>query len=68
MPTLTQKSQVTIPKQIREALGVGPGDEVEFGVNNSTVVLHKKKKKLPLDKWVGYLGRLKTDEVMAELR
>jgi len=68
MTTLTQKSQVTIPKQIREVLGLRPGDEVEFGLSNSTVVLHKKKKKLPLDKWKGYLGKLKTDEVMAELR
>ncbi|GHF85909.1 AbrB family looped-hinge helix DNA binding protein [Amycolatopsis bartoniae] len=27
---LTEKGQVTIPKAIRERLGLGPGDEVEF--------------------------------------
>lgn len=28
--TLTSKGQLTIPKDVREALGVGPGDRVEF--------------------------------------
>lgn len=31
---LTQKSQVTIPKHIREKLGVGPGDSVTFAAND----------------------------------
>lgn len=31
---LTQKGQVTIPKAIRERLGVAPGDSVEFAVND----------------------------------
>jgi AbrB family looped-hinge helix DNA binding protein len=29
-PALTVKSQVTLPKAIREHLGVGPGDRVAF--------------------------------------
>ena len=28
--TVTSKGQLTIPKDVREALGVGPGDRVEF--------------------------------------
>jgi antitoxin PrlF len=28
--TLTSKGQITIPKDVREALGVGTGDRVEF--------------------------------------
>jgi AbrB family looped-hinge helix DNA binding protein len=28
--TLTSKSQVTIPKHIRDALGLGPGSAVDF--------------------------------------
>lgn len=28
--TLTSKGQITIPAQVREALGVGAGDRVEF--------------------------------------
>ena len=30
MPQLTSKSQVTVPKMIRECLGVEPGESVEF--------------------------------------
>jgi antitoxin PrlF len=40
--TLTVKGQVTIPKQIRDALGLTPGSAVDFGVNREgQVVLHK---------------------------
>jgi AbrB family looped-hinge helix DNA binding protein len=28
--TVTTKGQLTLPKEIRTALGVGPGDKVEF--------------------------------------
>jgi AbrB family looped-hinge helix DNA binding protein len=28
--TITTKGQITIPKEVREALGVGTGDRVEF--------------------------------------
>ncbi len=68
MPNLTQKGQVTIPKEVRAALGLRPGDEVEFNMNNSKVVLIKKPKKLPFEKWIGYLGKGKTDELMKEIR
>jgi AbrB family looped-hinge helix DNA binding protein len=30
MPRITTKGQVTIPKEIRKALGIRPGDEVAF--------------------------------------
>ena len=68
MPSLTQKGQVTIPKGIRIALGLNPGDEVDFDINNSKVVVSKKFKKLPLEKWSGYLGRSKTDKMMEDIR
>jgi antitoxin PrlF len=28
--TITSKGQLTLPKDVREAMGVGPGDRVEF--------------------------------------
>jgi len=31
--TLTRKGQLTIPKQIRDALGLAPGCAVDFAVN-----------------------------------
>jgi AbrB family looped-hinge helix DNA binding protein len=40
MPTtITSKGQVTIPKPIRDKLGVGPRDRVEFVLRDGEVVL-----------------------------
>jgi AbrB family looped-hinge helix DNA binding protein len=30
---LTEKSQVTVPKHVRDALGIGPGSEIEFEID-----------------------------------
>ncbi|MEK6838062.1 MAG: AbrB/MazE/SpoVT family DNA-binding domain-containing protein [Nanoarchaeota archaeon] len=68
MPTVTQKSQVTIPKQFRVAAGIRPGDEVEFGIENDKLVLKKKAKRIPFEKWRGYLGKLDVNKAMEELR
>ena len=39
--TLTSRGQTTIPKPIREALGLQPGDRVEFLVQEGQVVLRR---------------------------
>jgi len=40
--TMTVKGQVTIPKKVREALRLAPGDDVDFAVNHDgQVVVHK---------------------------
>ncbi len=40
--TMTIKGQVTIPKQIRESLGLKPGAQLDFAVNrDGDVVLHR---------------------------
>ncbi|TKT75376.1 AbrB/MazE/SpoVT family DNA-binding domain-containing protein [Aquamicrobium sp. LC103] len=39
---VTEKGQVTIPKPIRDRLGIEPGSEVEFVERNSVVVLQKR--------------------------
>jgi antitoxin PrlF len=44
MPTLTSKGQVTIPKEIREALGVEAGDEIDFASQNGEVVVRSRVK------------------------
>ena len=68
MTTLTKKGQVTIPKDIREDLGLRPGDDVDFKQDNGQVLLQKKLKILPFDKWRGYLGKFRTDKLMEEIR
>jgi len=40
---VTVKGQVTIPKEIRDALGIGAGTEVEFERKNETIVVRKVK-------------------------
>jgi len=43
MPRVTTKGQVTIPKEIREALGIEPGDEVTFEQTESGYKLQKEE-------------------------
>ncbi|MGD9702334.1 MAG: AbrB/MazE/SpoVT family DNA-binding domain-containing protein [Acidimicrobiia bacterium] len=38
---VTEKGQVTIPKDIRDALGIGEGTEVEFERAGDEIVLRK---------------------------
>lgn len=49
-----QRGQVTIPKEIREQFGIGPDTEVGFRVADGAIILEKKPRKLPLEKWKGY--------------
>lgn len=41
--TITVKGQVTIPKEIRKALGLSPGDRVVFEKEGNTIVLKSAK-------------------------
>jgi AbrB family looped-hinge helix DNA binding protein len=68
---LTSKGQLTIPKKIRERLGLDEGDEVEFKEKREGVLLKKKPKRSPFDRYVGYLKRkkgLRSDEIIEALR
>lgn len=38
---VTEKGQITIPKDLRDALGIGPGSEVEFERNDDAIVVRK---------------------------
>ncbi len=40
---VTEKGQVTIPKGIRDALGIGAGTEVEFERRKDTIVVRKSR-------------------------
>jgi len=43
---LTKKSQITLPKQIREFLGVKPGEQITFVIEDNTVKILPVKSKL----------------------
>ena len=71
--TLTSKGQVTIPKAVRDMLGIGPGSEIEFGIENGNIVIRKAGVREPLksrfDSLVGMAGPgPSTDEVMEVFR
>ncbi len=40
---VTEKGQVTIPKELRDALGIGAGTEVEFERDGSSLVVRKSR-------------------------
>lgn len=42
---ITSKGQVTLPREIRERLGVSDGDRVRFEVKNGAVVLYPQHDK-----------------------
>jgi AbrB family looped-hinge helix DNA binding protein len=73
--TLTIKGQVTIPKQIRDALGLKPGATVDFAVNeHGQVVIHRadETKTRRSDRFEAARGkadvRWRTKDLMALLR
>ena len=72
MPKVTQKGQVTIPRDIRLILGIKTGDEVVFELDKGKAVLKKKSASIHnFKKYVGFLSHLKgkkTNDVIDELR
>lgn len=70
--TVTAKGQITIPKAVREALGVKPGSKVDFKrLNDGTIAIVKEgtKPKGKFDRLRGIATtKLTTDEIMALMR
>ena len=68
---VTSKGQITIPKEIRERLGVHPGEDVGFEEKDNMLLISKVVGKSPFDKWVGKLKHLKgqrSDDLVREAR
>jgi AbrB family looped-hinge helix DNA binding protein len=71
---LTSKGQVTIPQEIREQAGLGPGDDVDFTFDDGTIkIVRSKQAKTRGRQIVEHLrGRatlgMTTDEIMALTR
>lgn len=69
MSRVTEKGQVTIPKEIREEMGIKKGDEVEFKEIGGEYLLKKRVKENPFEKWRGVADTEKTvEDRMKDLR
>lgn len=71
--TVTSKGQVTIPKSVRDLLGIVPGSEVEFrrGTDGSVFLMRADAQpmKSRFERLRGHAGKgLSTDEIMALTR
>ena len=71
---VTEKGQVTIPKELRDALGIGAGTEVEFERRKDAIVVRKAKAATTrgarlVDRMRGRGDvKMTTDEIMALTR
>ena len=66
---VAERGQVTIPKTLRERLGIRPGTVLEFEEENGKLVAVKAAVMDTVDQVYGKLGRgRRTDDVIYELR
>lgn len=57
--TISEKGQVTVPKPLRERLGIRPGDKLEFNEEQGHIVLSKVA---PVDAVSAAWGVLKLEQ------
>ena len=66
---VTERGQVTIPKPLREWLGVTPGTILEFSEERGRLIAVKSGSVDPVSAVYGCLGkRIDTDTIIAQLR
>jgi antitoxin PrlF len=66
---VTKRGQVTIPKPLRESLGLKPGTVLEFTGERGRLIAVKSESVDPVGEVYGCLGKkINTDAVMAQLR
>ncbi len=67
--TVSEKGQVTIPKRLRERLGIRPGEVLDFEEDHGRLVATKLAPRGAVDELFGVLApKEKTDTVMRRLR
>ena len=65
---VAERGQVTIPKPLRDKLGIRPGTQLEFAAKNGTLVARKAETD-PVSRVFGCLGgKLDTDRFIRALR
>ncbi len=66
---VAERGQVTIPKPLRDRLGIRPGTILEFREEEGRLVVVKVETLDPVDQAYGRLGRgRRTEEIMRQLR
>jgi AbrB family looped-hinge helix DNA binding protein len=66
---VSEKGQVTIPKRIREQLGIRPGQVLEFRENQGQMVVVKQSAEDRVTKVYGILKlKRRTDDLINQLR
>jgi antitoxin PrlF len=66
---VAERGQVTIPKRLRDKLGVRPGTILEFRAERGRLIAVKADAVDPVSKVLGCLGKkIDVDALMAELR
>ncbi len=66
---VAERGQVTIPKALRDRLGIRPGTVLEFCEKSGKIIIVKMEQVDKVDKVYGSLGRgRRSDDIMRELR
>lgn len=66
---VSERGQVTIPKPLRERLGIAAGQVLDFEIEGGRLVATKASERDPVDDVYGILGQPgSTDEFLAEIR
>ncbi len=63
-----EKGQVTIPKALRDSLGLKPGAELEFEEQGGKLIGKRVVQVDPLSKLVGILPAMNVDAALEQLR
>lgn len=66
---MADRGQVTIPKELRNKLGLKPGTILDFETERGLLIAKKADSLDPIQAVTGCLGKgLHTDDIMKELR
>ncbi len=68
--TVSEKGQITIPKPLRDRLGIKPGEILECQIKNGSLIAKKKGNASKIDAYFGYLKdqAIDVDEYLNETR